>query len=329
MSAEGVSDGEGPSSAEMSDGTSTKKSHKRKGSKVWRKMSWFSRRSRHSRSQPETEDYEDRKNRPVSWVSSSSSEGDLSMAAMQLRLQRPSPYPNSEIVEQHCLKPSTTRATFQRLDNAGKHLRHLNPMSSKLLWPKKKHIELEDPASESLSRTSSMPESVASAKDVCHCLACCNCTTTERLNGQCPAYLQRCTSTRSLDTALGELQYSLDYYHKDSDQATLLKDTTDTQCLKENKSSPIKLLPNYFSQSLLRKCKACGKLLRQFHLPVRVSSRQLDIPSFQPSVDYCDCRPAHDRGPKAHRETESQPPSPLRNKVLPLEFKEKSEVRHK
>lgn len=282
------------------------KGHKK--SKVWRKVSWFSRRSKKPQTQTEHGDENPKpqfENLSRLWLgSSSSSESDLLDAARMYQGvgQRRT---NCEIIEQHCLKPSATRVMFLR-PQATSVLKSKSslPRQRKFIWPKKRQMQSSAKESvvaqiNSISRTYSAPDYISDQK-TCHCLACCSCTTTERLDGLCPAYLQRCASTRSLDTALSELQYSLNRHDSESTDETFL-DSSHEDCVKnqseqqlafagssKSSSSPVK--GNYYSQSLQRKCKLCSKLIRQYHLPMNISARHPNLDNVATAVNYCDCK---------------------------------------
>ena len=292
--------------------------------KVWNKVSWFGRRCDRD---VHTQNIQTR--RPISWGSTSSSEGDIGEMQQRRRLS-----PNSEILEQNCLKQRTTKTMFLRLESLSDNSsNHNSPSSSNLTKKNQCNSKVLD--GDVMSRTTSMPEGVI-PKELCHCLACCNCTTSERLTGQCPAYLQRCASTRSLDTALSELEYSLAYHnitcqHAVSESTYEGSDVDDPHQKTDTKTckrlSPTKFLPNYFSQSLLRKCKFCSKVLGQCHLPVS-TTKKFNIPALPPSLDYCDCKGLQEVSKLCSSGEETVTPhTPLiKDKVSAVEFKAKSQV---
>ena len=206
--------------------------HKRSKSKskVWEKVAWFTRRSR-SREMPVEEatlpdadmavlplDVMDLDVSPHSSTdpypplgSNSSSDSELfeSIPYEGCHIKRSRLYPNSEVIEQNCLKPSMARALFHQMEAANLRTGKL----PKHGWQKKKKKHgiprtdsfcgsrldvLED---DTLSRALSMPNEIT-GKSLCHCTACCSCTPSERLMGTCPAYARLSTSTTSLDTGL-------------------------------------------------------------------------------------------------------------------------------
>ena len=149
-------DQNGKSSADQdvpstSNGAQRKTSHKRsKGkSKVWEKVAWFTRRSRSKEHgvgatvassesdlcglpldnmdfdiSPSGSCYDTGglQRRQPSWIGSSSStnsgEGFQEEFQDGYRIKRSRLYPNSEIIEQHCLKPSVARALFHQMEAA-------------------------------------------------------------------------------------------------------------------------------------------------------------------------------------------------------------------
>ncbi len=131
------------------DGKHSKTTHKRsKGkSRVWEKVAWFTRRSK-SRDYSSSasviqegaaaaassginvaENVEEdlsptaSSNDQYSWIGSSSSSdsGEVFEIHEGCRVKRSRLYPNSEIVEQNCLKPSIARALFHQIEAASCH----------------------------------------------------------------------------------------------------------------------------------------------------------------------------------------------------------------
>ena len=223
-------------------GACAKPTHKRSKSKskVWEKVAWFTRKSR-SRETPSeeaaladpdmaalpldvmeldivpsessTDPY------PLNNSSNASSDSELfeDLNYDGCHIKRSRLYPNSEVVEQNCLRPSMARALFNQLEAANQRI----GKPSKYAWiKKKKHggggiggggIPRRDSfhsgslnvlGDESLARALSMPSEITEKSSLCHCMACCSCTPSQRLMGACPAYARLSMSTTSLDTGL-------------------------------------------------------------------------------------------------------------------------------
>ena len=293
--------------------------------KVWQKVNWFSRRSR-SRDLPSElaavpyceaaiypNDVMDLDLSPThsasghsaiiskSWLeSSSSSENELYENEDGYLVKRSRLYPNSEIIEQHCLKPSVARALFLQMEAAN----HRNGRLQKYSWQRKKKkgcgLVQNDQSfasgMDSLSRAVSMPSGITS-KSKCHCRACCSCTPGEILQGMCPAHVCMSTSTTSLDTGLSNLEdMKCEFMQQNGgqelaeyvDQAMPSPATTYHDCPSPSEvTKPPHKLPNYYSQSLQRKCKNCGEVIRQSPGPIFDSGV---LPSLPSQAIFCQCR---------------------------------------
>ena len=204
-----------------------------------------------------------------SFGSTSSSELDLVDDAFVKRSKR---YPNSEVVEQNCLRPSVARALFQQLDTwlSRKDTVDASKYNLKTPWPKKKHRcdkEIVKDDSLGMTRTLSMPGGIP-AQSKCHCVACCSCTPRDRLEGICSVYTKLSTSTTSLDTGLATLGFSPGYnpmiQPPSNDSFLLENDDAQNACI--GKFSPIATtkcnsLPSHASGLKHKICTMCSKLL--------------------------------------------------------------------
>ena len=160
----GDSDGPGPSGS--SSGKLPAKRSKGKGKgKVWDKVVWFTRRSR-SRDTPlenaavsdaeaaaypsDEMDLDLSPTHSISlhstitskslWAeSSSSSESELFENEDGYMVKRSRLYPNSEIIEQNCLKPSVARALFLQMEAAN----HRNGEATEILVAEKKEENVQ------------------------------------------------------------------------------------------------------------------------------------------------------------------------------------------
>ncbi|XP_074644813.1 uncharacterized protein LOC141901465 [Tubulanus polymorphus] len=158
------------------------KRDKRK-SKVWQKVIWFTRKSsknhrdqnfseqagipdENAASLPADEfDFEFMARPP--WTESSSSSDTESSGDTNLGIRRTATYPNSEIVEQNCLKPSVARALFQRMEAT-----NLYPKStSKIYFRKrqKKRTNDEYAARDDDSRPSDFRNANFRRDVICYC----------------------------------------------------------------------------------------------------------------------------------------------------------------
>lgn len=282
-------------------------------SRVWERVAWFTRRSRTRDEDISVPDIDsimshdihmDLDTSPSSSTygsasplnmslyheTSSSSDGETSDCQDSSQAKHLKLYPNSEIIEQNCLRPSIARALFHQIDksNSKLHVGH----APKHAVPKKKargqfhksdsfrfkkDMETEELM---LSRTVSMPSDMVEQSS-CHCAACCTCTPAQRLMGMCPAHKRLSSSTASLDTGLS-LSYSCNSPPADNSANSSRPssfqedDVTNNEVLCESPSrrfSPqfsldlgqfkSNSLPMYYS----KKCKQCGKPMYKSHLP--------------------------------------------------------------
>ena len=288
-------------------------------SRVWEKVAWFTRRSRGREEDDATVPCDasglppdiqvDLDTSPASSIydsasplnislyqeTSSSSDGETDNLDVN-QVKRSRLYPNSEVIEQNCLRPSVAKALFLEMDS-------FNPKSfssrhvPKHSWPKKKsrgmfhwrdsyHVSKESHyEDEVMPRTISMPNNMVEQSS-CHCAACCTCSPAQRLMGLCPAHVRLSTSTTSLDTGLS-LSYSCNDHIPPADNQPAAASANFTAPHEDDISlnnkipmdSPVyKLdpqvsldlgqfksnsLPMYYS----KKCKLCGKPTYKSHLP--------------------------------------------------------------
>jgi hypothetical protein len=228
MEAQAMASGyQSPSDSQSDDPPSTGQTHSTKRGKgrskgrVWEKVAWFTRKSK-NREQSENaalpDDMQavlpvdmDCDSSPTSpkdppsiehfvWSESSSS-SELEIPGI---MQKSHSYPNSEIVEQSCLKPSVARALFQQMEAA-----NLYPKVSKPPWQKRQstsnakkrnsayEIRKDDylndnwsgHSREDLPMANSMPRHLDNSyikqyiHKHCHCSFCCDCDQSVRTNG--------------------------------------------------------------------------------------------------------------------------------------------------
>ncbi len=389
---EGHASGDGDSGE--SEGACAKRPQKRsKGkSKVWEKVAWFTRRSR-SRDSPSEgvamadgdtaslpPDHMDMDLSPsnstsnnslmtsVGWLESSSSSDIELFEGYQdgSRVKRSRRYPNSEVIEQNCLKPSIARALFLQMDATN----HKSGKGPKFVWQKKKKKSHSIPKSDSfqngaesrstedlLSRTMSMPNEIANKTAACHCPACCMCTPAQRLMGACPAHARLSTSTASLDTGL-----SLSHCAKPTPLAPAQENissaiTTQTVegtsvCITEipppdsiTTELPSFIRPtievttdlNQFKSNSLpmyygKRCKVCNKPTYRPHLPHCDVTIQEGM-AVVPGLGLCQCKSnisctkvTPDAANTQSTETKSHLDNKDHDKIDPIEFRKRTEV---
>lgn len=309
--------------------------HDKTKCKKWGKGAWFKRVEQQSSecttssdlAQPEREDHEgasassSRPHEHASACSCKAMPGSTSSSDIEIyegtecyRTKNSQRYPNSEVDEQNCLRPSMARAMFLQLES----LTSPTKKTKRFSWPKKKQansdkVSLGPDDSDCLIRTSSMPSGLASNDTLsnCHCPACCNCSPLERLQGSCPAFIRRFTSTTSLDTGLAELGCSLGYLstpwleEEDWKQDTGLGHMCRSPPRLPSPSDPCyptwlikgddvaslgshtdphktNSLPSYLS-SRQRWCKICGKMIQSLLVSVPVVSKEADSEGNNPS----------------------------------------------
>ena len=200
-----------------------------------------------------------------------------------------------------------------------------------------------------------MPSGMTS-KHTCHCRACCSCAPSEILQGLCPAHARLSTSTTSLDTGLSNLEgmetvpcvfehnpqksQDSEQQHSNQVQNTYQPPVVEPVSVKTHPVSP----PKYYSQSLQRKCKICGEVIRQSPLPIGTGDRHAELPGLPLQASFCRCkqhcvvlsRPSAVRSEVTAEDACPPPPAPLpqsskavhlnRDKVEPLQFKSRLDV---
>ena len=325
--------GEGAEASD-SDGLPSRPSQKivKGRSSVWEKVAWFTRRSRSRESgtsseltptaaaadpgpsPPDAMDCEASPSDSDSFAShwpevSSSSESELFEEFQDgCRIKRSRLYPNSEIIEQNCLKPSVARALFLQIEAA--NLR--GTKSKKHTWQKKKKSHgyslvrsdsfhgRQGPSvalaeKDLLSRTVSMPSEIS--KSSCHCPACCTCSPAQRLMGMCPAHARLSTSTASLDRGLSLsninpcAKISMNKLNEPQNAPEGEADPTHSSprvsVAVEDKLDLNQYKSNSLPMSYGKRCKQCQKPTYRPHLPRREAWLS-DIP-IMPNVDVCQC----------------------------------------
>ena len=372
---DGAADAEKP-------GVSKKHSkHKSKG-KVWEKVAWFTRRSKSrdvssdvtqsvtqsvcceiEEKQADKDTLHDEATgyspqdlhsiKYPSWMGSdSSSEGEFYENEDGCIVKRSKLYPNSEIVEQNCLKPSIAKALFYQMElnnyKSGKVMKYSWQKKKKQLHNVPNLNEIYGADGDLLLRAMSLPVNIVE-KSKCHCQACCSCTPGQILRGLCPAHRRLSTSTSSLDTGLG----NIDVVECELDQITAEEVFLDRSFVSNTSHSyqsnkrPHQAEQsqwgvgqhNYYSQSLQRKCKVCGCVIRQSNMPLNDDSQ---LPSLPTNDSFCQCKSALSKGQensllfgpcvssRSQKILYKDPSgkSNERDTVSPLEFKSKSDVSH-
>lgn len=336
-------------------------------SKVWERMSWFSRKSKSKDSDvsgegPSSLCFHHPSQDLDGCPSSSSSSSNRCDICIEMNFSRasdvakPRMFPNSEIVETSCLKPSVARALFMRLEAVGQE----SDRPPKYSWQKKRKAfnrdslygeDMEEP----LSRTLSMPDGMGDDHVPCHCVACCRCSPFQRLQGSCPvfSFIRRSNSIASLDTALNEIESSLANEVTESNRNCPYRETVNSSlnCARLNGSSHLtesstdpaqpgtscadidaikcNSLPTYFSHCFLKKCKNCGRSIRISHLPLDSGPFSAEVQdSLLSAFNFCQCK--HSLPPSAASVTvhpDASPSKVVDKRPLVNPFTEQSEVR--
>lgn len=359
-------------------GACAKPTHKRSKSKskVWEKVAWFTRksRSREVRSEDDAVVDPDLATLPMDVMeldmvhgesstdpypfnnsnTSSDSEPFEDLNYDGCHIKRSRLYPNSEVVEQNCLRPSMARALFHQMEVANGR----SGKQPKYIWQKKKKhssvmarrdsfhsgtlsISENDPLARALSVPSEITEN-----SMCHCTACCSCLPSQRLTGACPAYARLSMSTTSLDTGL-DLTVDVDqcaYSVISNDKYTTSTSKTTDQQEHRNKTLENQFvldLTQYKSNSLPssygKKCKYCNKLQAfKTHLPFLERESQykhvsVASTSSEKDAGICQCKMKATKKTCQNEEQEvtSKPDkSPItQDCVTPAQFKMRREVR--
>lgn len=289
-------------------------------SKVWEKVTRFARRTRRD-SLPEPEganvpdddaaalpqsadcmDYDLNPfhlsgQSPAWFESSSSSDGEATEAHLGMCVKKSRLYPNSEIVEQSCLRPSIAKALFQQMEAASSG----SARPTKYGWQKKKRrthhtarcadhvtgLMCED------VRSTVMPvdcttSAVRSGQYATHS----NIYTGDKPSSLVPEQFTRHTSSVSLDSVrtrhctTGEKANSQQFSHLPCDSPDCDNQDCDSNrtCLSMKTAS----LPNYHSHSFHKKCEQCGLILRNLNL--LNTSGIIDGMSDMFAACFCQCK---------------------------------------
>ena len=320
-------------------------------SKVWEKVTRFARRTRRyslpegacvpeddAAALPQSADCMDYDLNPFqlpaqspAWFeSSSSSDGEATDSHLGMCVKKSRLYPNSEIVEQSCLRPSIARALFQQMEAASSG----SGRPTKYGWQKKKRrthhsARCADHVTGLMFddvRSTLMPvDCTASVPRPRHEATNCIVDIDKKL---LPDQLPRHTSCVSLDSGL--TRHSNTTQEKTASQLFFNCPCNSNNCDDNNQTSvsmKSASLPNYHSQSFNKKCDRCGLILRNINLPKHGGI--VDGMSDMFASCFCQCKQQQLYEKNLHRSNQNGHWSGLTRSscIAPLEFKGKLEVR--